>query len=150
MDTLHSLNFSWPTTDVLRIRRDYLNARRIYRVSGSGSRALTQSAFTERAFQVGSHRHAEWLDSLLQDGQPTDRPPREQIALTWRRAVIDELDDTWDDLAQMALRSPGQPVRRRIWKSDVARLAVLNGLTDWSGWVTECRNDTRRVARGRG
>lgn len=142
--------FNWPTPDVNAIRSAHLVARRVYRQPAPASLNLTLSAFTEVAFSVGVRRVDEWSTHLLRQGQESNLAEREQLALTWNLAAVILLDDTWEDLSHAALLAQDARATRRsqVWKSDVARLAIMTGIEDWPQWVAACRNDSRRAGAG--
>lgn len=139
--------FNWPLADVNAIRSAHLAARRVYRQPAPASLSLTLSAFTEQAFSIGIRRTNDWSAHLLRHAESTGASEREQLALTWTLAAVIQLDDAWEDLSHTALRAPDvrAPRRRQVWKSDVARLAVMTGVGDWRQWVAACRNDARRA-----
>ncbi|MBD3924309.1 hypothetical protein IEZ26_06720 [Nocardioides cavernae] len=145
MDTVRSVNFKWPADDVVVIRTAHLEARRLYRQPAPAALNLTLSAFTEMAFQIGRRRSVDWWSDAYEPSEPREIL-RDQLSLTWTLETIAQLEDDWEDLSHQVLRTGNStsPGRRRIWKSDVARLAVLTGLSAWENWVAACRNDARR------
>ena len=147
-----ALNFHWPASDVTHIRTEYLAARRVYRQPAPGDLNLTLSAFTETAYRIARVRLEAWGAKVLSGA--TTQSPREGLSVTWTPASMALLDDDWDDLVEFGLRtrSPNAPgtdptIRVRVRKSDVARLAVLDGLEDWRTWIRSCPNDPRRHPR---
>lgn len=144
--------FTWPSTDVNAIRSAHLAARRVYRRPAPASLNLTLSAFTEQAFSVGVRRVDGWSERLLRLADESSADEREQLALTWTLAAVIQLDDAWEDLSHAVLRAPDvrSTRRRQVWKSDVARLAIMTGIEDWRLWVAACRNDARRAGADHG
>lgn len=144
-----ALTFRWAVEDVSSIRAAHLAARRVYRSPSPDELSLTLSALTQTAFRVARHRASRWWPQVLVP--PAATTTRESFAVTWDADAVRELEDDWDDLSQLAmtdwvagLASPQAVPLVRVSKGEVARAAILDGLSDWPSWVHSAPNDPRR------
>jgi len=145
------LSFRWPVEDVSVVRAVHRQARRQYRESDR-SRNLTMSAFTQIAYLTARQRTGTWHPAVLVAPHGSVQRGVELLNLSWDSWAADFLEDDWElltDRSQEAYdiqrRSSRVPARRpRLHKAALARLGIMNGLTDWRAWLDQVPNDPRR------
>lgn len=147
-----NLNFRLPEADYVVVREAHLEARRVYRAPAPGNLSLTLSAFTQTAYEVAHARRHLWEDLVPVTSTRTSSGRMESLALTWDLEIARALEDDWDDLALRATIATNRPTapdapRTRVLKVDVARMGILNGISDWPTWVRGAPNDPRRSRR---